>query len=104
MSRGSFEEELNANDIDTFSYIFVVRNKRIVIKEVYAFLTSNQDNDGYLPAYLQMKPTVEKNIQEIEIRNYKGGQKLLCFVVVGMDNGSAVPADPKSWDIRFRRK
>jgi hypothetical protein len=104
MGFGWFEKDLASDDISTFTYIFEIDNQNVAISEVYAFLTENRDSDGCLPVYAQMRPTVSTSQQDVEIRGYQGGQKLLCFVVVKSLDGKSISSDPKAWGIRLRRK
>ncbi|MBN8624865.1 MAG: hypothetical protein J0M17_05180, partial [Planctomycetes bacterium] len=101
---GWFEQPIALNDIETFSYAFECSNRDLEIKEVYAFLESNIDRNGIVPAYRQLKPTIDKNVKELEIREYRNGEKLLCFVLVASAGDDVVSIDPKTWGITLKRK
>ena len=101
---GWFALELAPHSINTFSYVFQTSNRNLAVTEVYAFLVHNSDSGSYAPVYRQLKPTVEKNLQEIEISQYQSNQTLLCFVLVSSKDQSTVNSDPSSWGIWLRRK
>jgi pimeloyl-ACP methyl ester carboxylesterase len=101
---GWFETELGQYPLDSFSYVFENTSHVVEIKEIYAWLVSNSDKDGYSPIYRQLKPTVEGTTQEIEIKGYQSGERFLCFIIVAPPTDMSAPADPRLWGIQLRRK
>lgn len=95
---------LSGRRTDTFSYVFESSSQDIDIREVYGFLVHNADPNGYFPVYRQMKPTIDKSVREIEIRELQKGEELLCFMLVGSHDNRPVPIDPTTWGITLRRK
>lgn len=97
-----FEEPIYPNDLQSFTYVFDPTNRDVKVKEAYAFLVSTEDPTTIAPVYRQLR--TDSQFQEIEVRNYRGGERLFCVVIVGSESGKGELANPTSWGINLRKK